>query len=430
MGILPVYLFHKSDPVKKIKVYALLDNASGGTFVSEESMKALGIEGSDTDLILTTIHGMRSVTTKAIEGLVVANIKEKDVMLDLPRTFTRRVIPADRNEIPRPDVICKMPHLEKISTEIPPYMADIKVGLLIGLNCPGALRPREIVYGEESDPYAVRSLLGWYVNGPLCTSQQIDKITCNRIRIGQEDTLTTPRGYVVSQRMVKEQITPQAVRQMFELDFSERTERNNKTKSAKGRTADFEEFSQFVREQAELATDPVFSEEIVSKPHHDEKDKGTHFKFRRGSRSRGKGTSLATGLKQEGRNKQSASCSLCKKPHNLNDCEQFLTKTLTERREFVMEKKLCFGCFSDQHIAKNCKERQTCKTCKKQHPTSLCIVHDNDWAKKTSNNSHNQSGAEPCVSSNRTAICNITKLEMYLSTWVYYQFTCFTRVIQ
>ena len=184
------------------------------------------------------------------------------------------------------------------------------------------------------------------------------------------------------------------------------TERNNKTKSAKGRIADFEEFSQFVREQAELATDPVFSEENVSKPHHDEKDKATHFKFRRGSRSRGKGTSLATGLKQEGRNKESASCSLCKKPHNVNDCEQFLTKTLTERREFVMEKKLCFGCFSDQHIAKNCKERQTCKTCKKQHPTSL---HDNNWAKKTSNDSDNQSGAEPLVSSNRTAICNITE---------------------
>ena len=47
MGILPVYLFHESDPVKKIKVYVLPDNASGGTFVSEESMKALGIEGSD-----------------------------------------------------------------------------------------------------------------------------------------------------------------------------------------------------------------------------------------------------------------------------------------------------------------------------------------------------------------------------------------------
>ena len=60
--------------------------------------------------------------------------------------------------------------------------------------------------------------------------------------------------------------------------------RNNKTKSAKGRIADFEEFSQFVREQA--------------------------VKFRRMSRGSGKGTSLATGLKQEGRAKQSLLCSL------------------------------------------------------------------------------------------------------------------------
>ena len=38
------------------------------------------------------------------------------------------------------------------------------------------------------------------------------------------------------------------------------TKEMDKTKSAKGRIADFEEFSQVVREQAELATDPVFSE--------------------------------------------------------------------------------------------------------------------------------------------------------------------------
>ena len=100
-------------------------------------------------------------------------------------------------------------------------MADIEVGLLIGLNCPSALRPREIVYGAESDPYAVRSLLGWFIKGPLGTLQQNGKITCNRINVDQRDTQTTHRGYVVSQRTVKEQITPQAVRQMFELDFAE-----------------------------------------------------------------------------------------------------------------------------------------------------------------------------------------------------------------
>lgn len=48
----------------------------------------------------------------------------------------------------------------------------------------------------------------------------VPSILCNRvallhaIHVAQVDTLTTARGYVVSQRMVKEQITPQ--------DFSER----------------------------------------------------------------------------------------------------------------------------------------------------------------------------------------------------------------
>ena len=224
MGILPVWLYHKDDPDKMIKVYALLDNGSGGTFIKEESAKRLGIEGSDTDLILTTIHGTHNVSTKAIEGLVVANIKSTDVIVDLPRTFTRKVIPADRSEIPRPDVISKMSHMKDVSKEMHPYMEDIEVGLLIGLNCPSALRPRDIVYGNESDPYAVRSLLGWYINGPINTHKTSyhDNVNCNSIHFNELNTSTTAKGYVVSQRTVKEQITPQAVERMFELDFSEK----------------------------------------------------------------------------------------------------------------------------------------------------------------------------------------------------------------
>ena len=60
MGILLVWLFHKSNPAKKIRAYALLDNASGGTFVNESAAKALGVEGS------STIHGTHSVTSKAV----------------------------------------------------------------------------------------------------------------------------------------------------------------------------------------------------------------------------------------------------------------------------------------------------------------------------------------------------------------------------
>ena len=55
--------------------------------LSEKSAETLVVEGSDTNLTITKIHETRSATTKAIEGVAVANIKE-DATLDLPRTFT------------------------------------------------------------------------------------------------------------------------------------------------------------------------------------------------------------------------------------------------------------------------------------------------------------------------------------------------------
>ena len=39
MGIIPVWLYHKDNPNNKICVYALLDNASGGTFIKEDSLR-------------------------------------------------------------------------------------------------------------------------------------------------------------------------------------------------------------------------------------------------------------------------------------------------------------------------------------------------------------------------------------------------------
>ena len=83
--------------------------------MNESAAKALGVKGSSTDLTLTTIHGTHSVTTRGIEGLVVANVKDESAMSDLPRTFTRNIIPADRSEIPRPDVNSRMSHLKDVS---------------------------------------------------------------------------------------------------------------------------------------------------------------------------------------------------------------------------------------------------------------------------------------------------------------------------
>jgi hypothetical protein len=81
MGIVPVWLYHKSEPEKRIKVYALLDNGSGGTFIKTETMERLGIDGEDTTLVLTTMHGIQEMKTKVVNGLVAVNCEKEDVHL-------------------------------------------------------------------------------------------------------------------------------------------------------------------------------------------------------------------------------------------------------------------------------------------------------------------------------------------------------------
>ncbi|KAK2564378.1 hypothetical protein P5673_011803 [Acropora cervicornis] len=221
MGIVPIWLYHKNNPNNRICVYALLDNASGGTFIKEDSLRKLGMEGIESKLSLTTMHGTQEIETKAVDGLMASHFEKNDVSLALPRTYVRQQIPADRDEIPRPERVQEWPHLQQVSKHIPTYMDSVEVGLLIGLNCPGALRPRDVICRNENDPYAVRSLLGWYVNGPVRHNSS-KQVHCNRIQILKTSIDDEAKGYIVGERMIREQLTPQVVSRMFELDFAER----------------------------------------------------------------------------------------------------------------------------------------------------------------------------------------------------------------
>ena len=89
------------------------------------------------------MHGTQEIDTKAVDGLMASHFQGNEASLALPRTYVRRQIPADREEIPRPERVQGWPHLPQISTYIPAYMDSVEVGLLIGLNCPGAMRKRE-----------------------------------------------------------------------------------------------------------------------------------------------------------------------------------------------------------------------------------------------------------------------------------------------
>ena len=85
-----------------------------------------------------------------------------------------------------------------------------------------------MITGKGDDPYAIRTLLGWGIVGPVTPLKELlndaadDEITCHRIvtqEIGQAKRIDSK--FVIDTR-TKEVINPYQVKQMFELEFSER----------------------------------------------------------------------------------------------------------------------------------------------------------------------------------------------------------------
>jgi len=91
--IIPVYVHHKSHPEVKVKVYALLDDASDTTFIKTAVKEKLGISGVDSKLILSTMLGSEEINVCRVDGLVVERIDQR-VQVELPRTYSRDQIPS------------------------------------------------------------------------------------------------------------------------------------------------------------------------------------------------------------------------------------------------------------------------------------------------------------------------------------------------
>ena len=64
-------------------------------------------------------------------------------------------------------------------------------------------------------------------------------------------------------------------------------------------------------------------------------------------------------------------CVLCNGNHSLWKCELFHSKTAPQRRDFVVEKALCFCCLRENHTTKQCSFKKTCQLCGKRHSTML-----------------------------------------------------------
>ena len=207
-AILPVRVKKKGSK-ETITTYAFYDNGSSGCFLTESLREKIGADGEKTQLQLGTMHGQSLITTTVVSDLVVADMEGKNPV-ELPQSYTSFEIPVTERQIPTPEAVKRWEHLHSVAEKIPEFIPNLEIGLLIGSNCPTAMEPLEVVPSGDKGPYAMRLRHGWTLSGPLYVENisSPGNVTCHTITVREVESF-------------KEVISPQAIQQMFELDFND-----------------------------------------------------------------------------------------------------------------------------------------------------------------------------------------------------------------
>ncbi|KAL7831402.1 hypothetical protein SRHO_G00309050 [Serrasalmus rhombeus] len=147
---------------KVLTCYAFLDPGSNASFCTNKLANNPNLQGTNVNILLTTMGDQKAVSCKVLPDLEVSSL-EGDDFVELNGVFTQKAIPASQDNIPTQEAVDRWPHLRGV--RIPSIKAD--VDLLIGTDVAKALEPQEVIRSVKDGPYAVRTVLGWTVNGPL-----------------------------------------------------------------------------------------------------------------------------------------------------------------------------------------------------------------------------------------------------------------------
>jgi len=172
-------------PVVKVVVngsqetYAMLDTGSNSSFCTERLVKALQIQGNVVKYKLNTLSASQEDKQTMIVDLDLMSCNG-DSAMQLSHVFVVPEIPAN---VPMINFHA-YPHLR----ELPLYTGGC-VDILIGQSHAEALIPLETKTGDKGDPFAVKTLFGWSINGPVTSfGKPSTKVVANFISATPADT--------------------------------------------------------------------------------------------------------------------------------------------------------------------------------------------------------------------------------------------------
>ena len=159
LGVIPVRVRGKS---AEVITYAFLDCGSDTTLISSDLVESLKLETTKVSMSLATVNGTNLIDSSLSSFDVLPFDGSETIRIE--RAFSVPRLPVRVPEISLCSRAQHWPHLRDLPLV---EVANKEVSLLIGCDVPEAHWALEQRTGKRKQPYALRTLLGWVVRGPL-----------------------------------------------------------------------------------------------------------------------------------------------------------------------------------------------------------------------------------------------------------------------
>ena len=164
LPIIPILVKGSNQKVKK--VYAMLDNGSTGSLCTERLVKELGLPYETSLARLTTVDRENQTITCKLVDLEVQDVSES-YSFKMCKVMTRESLNISPESYTTSAALNSWPHLADLEM---PTTESNQVDLLIGQDHSELLVPLEVRTGKYKEPFAIRTHLGWVINGnPKCS---------------------------------------------------------------------------------------------------------------------------------------------------------------------------------------------------------------------------------------------------------------------
>lgn len=151
-----VDVFDRNSPNKTRRVYAILDDQSNASLISNELADLLEIKAPREMYHLTTCSGYKN--EKYGRRVSILSARSVDgIAMKLHSLIECDSIPGDTHEIPTPEMARKFHHLRGIASQIPSVDEDAGIHQLLGRDATEFLKVREFRKESNGSPMGTKA---------------------------------------------------------------------------------------------------------------------------------------------------------------------------------------------------------------------------------------------------------------------------------